>query len=234
MEFTVNADLERHINTPLTTPISTSTVHVDDENEMVDEEPDTGANPISPSTKEQIYTHLAASNQGDEHIDPRKILLVKAMTEGEGQSYLEVLKSRRIVNFSKSVSRKIVASIADSACHPLDQYTPTIIAHDDNLIDEIGMSIGYAMSYLGMFKGYVMLGVYITSSWLKDWGNPMVNFNEEQQVKKLKIDIPDGPPLERRNTTKAYALGNNAGSSVQGNGRQPQPNGENHPNGQNV
>lgn len=212
MEFTVNADLEKHINTPLQKAQSAVEITLEDENE-VDEAEDKDGDPITNPTRDAIYVHLAGNNQADNNIDPKKIIGVKNMTEGEGKSYLEVLKSRRVVNFSRSIAKRVISTAVSKLSHPRDNITAELASMDESVVDEIANSMGWVMGYLGQFRGYIMLGVYIGSSWLKDWGNPMTQFTEEESVKKLRA-----AQTEKNDNTKTSKVGDNATATIQSDG----------------
>lgn len=219
MEFTVNQALEDHIGAPLPkVDGSKSAITIDDENE-VDSDEDVGDSSITNVTRDAIYNQLAGAKQDDPYIDPKKILSIKSMTEAEGKSYLDVLRAQRSVSFSRSVSRKIVGSVASRLCHPLDECTAILAESDVSMIDELSMSLGWMFSHLGGLKGYFMMGMYIASSWMKNWENPAVRWEEKNNLKKITDQNVDkrepGPTLSNPST-----VSNNASPSVPSNGGQ--------------
>lgn len=224
MEFTVNKELEDHINAPLpSTGVGRVALEIDDENEVESDE-DNGEVPLSHVTRDAIYAQLAGAKHDDPYIDPKKILSVKAMSEGEGKSYLELLRAQRSVTFSRSVSRKLVNGVTSRLCHPRDECTPLLAETDASMIDELSVSLGWVFSHLGGVKGYVMLGIYIASSWMKNWDDQVVQWNEKKHLETI-TGRDGGQEGSTTTTTSTGQKTHNVNTPVQGNGGKSESNG---------
>lgn len=218
MEFTVDSALESHINTPLKSVADAkAAIQVEDENEMSDGEDDNGTDPISKITRDAIYSQLASAKQDDPYIDSRKVMMVKGMTEGEGKSYLDVLRSQRSVAFSRAVTRKVVGNVATALCNPKDDCTPILATTDDSMIDELAHSLGWVFSHLGALKGYAMMGIYIASSWTKNWDDQFTQWTEKKNLDKALGNVAAA--------ATAGPQGDYAPTPVQSNGGEPKSNG---------
>lgn len=204
----MDSDLEKHITTPLETTKGAKTdVQIEDENEMSDDDVATDGS-ISRVTRDAIYGQLASAKQDDPYIDPKKVMTIKNMTEAEGLSYLEVLRSQRCVAFSRSVSKKLVGVAVGKLCHPRDKCTPVLASSDQSMIDELANSLGWVFSHLGNLKAYAMLGIYIASSWTKNWDDQFVQWTEN---KHLEDTLGNGGK-QPESTTSAQP--NNAAATV--------------------
>ena len=209
-EITVNRALEQHIVSPLVTPANTGPpiINVSDENAIGDEEEDPNK-PISENLKHDIYSHLANLKQNDRAIDPSRINMVKNMTEDEGKSYLEVLKAQRAVNFSRNIGRTFVNVAVDKLTNQRDDFTHVLAANDDNLVDEVSASLGGLFAKFGPYKGYFMMGLYIASSWMKNWTDPLTLYQAQSSVNVLlpkstepvKPEVTTKDAKETKNTT---------------------------------
>lgn len=185
-EVTVDNRLEQHIASPLENEgeANAGVLNIgEDENAMEDDvEEDKSNGPIKTATKNKIYHNLSALGSNVEHRSFNQVTAIKNMTEGEGKAYLEMLNAMRTVNFSKYLCRTYLKSLTEHFCARGDLYTPDLISHDENLVGELAASIGGVTSMLGEFKSYLMVGIYLISSWSKNWHDPANHVEAQKEV----------------------------------------------------
>lgn len=165
MEFSVDAALEKHLQTNETPP-TIPAAKINDEDLVREPEP---AIPCTEESRSTIYNMLNMQGMYPDKPNDlaRLFYTIRKMNEDEAKAYVDGLQANRTSYFSKEASLRLIKILNDIVIHPNDTQTKSSIEADKLLVDEFAIHAGQFFQKLGKMRPIFLYGIYFFSSVLK-------------------------------------------------------------------
>jgi len=127
----------------------------------------------------------------DDSVLPQ-IQKIKSLNQGEAETYIECLTAVQNHRFSKGVTQSALDTIAHSVLHPEDKTAIDNIIKDPVLLDEMNTAMGFFFAKLGWLRGPFMLGIYLSSAYLRQKrdGFKIRNYSPESTKDHAHSPVP--------------------------------------------